>query len=135
MPDRFSRAPESLYQTWQSMATPSSGHGTLALRLLHLQLAVAGGDSARGRAFVGVELGPNGEVVGDFQRLIEVQVKLLGEVEDAPLACELSRGRSVENDVIVLGVLTGVGVRVHHDRVDAVDAAQVAEVLIVDIEI
>ena len=41
----------------------------------------------------------------------------------------------VEDDVVVLGVLPGVRVRVADDRPHAVDAAQVAEVLVVDVEV
>src|SRR4051812_26698116 len=100
------------------MPTPrGQRHGTPRIcfyRLLQLQLAVAIGYATGSCTFVRVEFGPDREVVGDFQRLIDVQVKLLGKVEDAPLAGEFGGGSPVENDVVVLGVLTGVGVGVHY---------------------
>src|SRR4029079_18797243 len=98
--------------------------------LLRYQSAVAIGDSAGSCAFVGAEFGPDGEVVGDFQGLIEIQVELVANVENAPAAGELGRGGAVENDVVELGFLERVGVRVAHDRVDAFDAAEVAEVFV-----
>ena len=39
--------------------------------LLRPHVPIARGDAAGGRAFVGVELGPDGEVVGDLQGLVD----------------------------------------------------------------
>ena len=59
--------------------------------LLRVDTGSAGGDAAGRRAFVGVELGPDGEVIGYFQGLVASQVIELLEVEDAPAAGEFGR--------------------------------------------
>ncbi len=59
--------------------------------LLREDTGSAHGDAAGRRAFVGVELGPDGEVIGYFQRLVASQVIELLDVEDAPAAGEFGR--------------------------------------------
>ncbi len=94
-----------------------------ALASLHLCRWTARGDATGRRAFVGVEFGPDGEVIGDFQGLFERQVELLLKVEHAPFTSELGCRGLVNDDVVVLGVLASVCECVAHDRHDAIDTS------------
>ncbi len=75
----------------------------------------ASGDAAGLPAFVDMEFGPDRQVIGDFQGLLQRQIVLAEEIEDAASPREFVRGSAVEEQVVTLFRALGVGGRCRDD--------------------